>query len=121
MIFGIGNDIVEIARIRSSVEKIGQSFLDRIFSSVEQSYCRKFKDPFPSLAARFCAKEAVSKALGTGIGEALAFLDIEVTHNKKGQPFIILSEKAKIRFSNPKIHISLSHCKEYAMAVAIVS
>lgn len=121
MILGIGNDIIEVTRIRSSIERIGQRFLDRVFSKAEQMYCQGFQDPAPSYAARFCAKEAASKAFACGIGKDLSFLDLEVLKDRSGQPFISLSEKAKERLPHCQIHLSLSHCKDYATAIVILS
>lgn len=121
MITGIGNDIIEIKRIRDNLERYGQRFLDRIFTAEEQHYCLHFKDPAPHLAGRFAAKEAISKALGVGIGAELSWLDISIGKSAKGAPVVVLSTEAKLRFQNPQILLSISHCKEYATAIAILT
>jgi holo-[acyl-carrier protein] synthase len=115
---GIGIDLIEIDRIRNSIEKFGQDFLDRIFTVSEQNYCNKYKDPAPSFAGRFAAKEAVAKALGTGLGKSLSFLDIEILNDSDGTPFVTLSENAIKIFEDPHILISISHCHCHATAIA---
>jgi len=120
VINSIGNDIIEVARIKAILEKYGQKFLDRIFSKEEQAYCLSFDDPSPRLAGRFAAKEAISKALGTGFGEELSWLDITIRNAPRGSPIVILSTKAALHFDSPQILVSISHCKEYATAVAIL-
>lgn len=120
MIRGIGVDIIEIERVRQLIEKHGQRFLDRCFTSEEQTYCLKYDDPSPSFAARYAAKEAVAKALGTGIGEFLSWTDIEVTRNQHGQPGVQLSQRAIKAFGDLKVHLSLSHEKAFAIAQVVV-
>ena len=119
MIKGLGNDIIEIERIRHGYTEHGQPFLDRLFTQKEQAYCLEHKDPIPRLAGRFAAKEAIAKALGHGFGETLGWLDVERLSNEKGQPEVLLSKEAKEQFNNPQILLSISHCKSYATAVAI--
>ena len=116
---GIGNDIVEIERIRLSIERHGQHFLNRLFTQLEQEYCYKFKDPASHFAGRFAAKEAVAKALGTGFGADLSWLDIEIVAGAYGRPHVHLSEKAKKFFKDPHILVSISHSAISATAVAI--
>ena len=77
-VLGVGIDQIEVDRIRDSLDKHGEHFLNKIFSSAEQAYCREKANPAPHLAARFAAKEAVSKALGTGFGQEFGWLDAEV-------------------------------------------
>ena len=115
---GIGTDIIEISRIKEVLERKKDAFLKKVFTKNEIEYSKKFKDPTPHLAARFAAKEAVSKALGIGLGK-ISFLDIEVLNDEKGKPNLKLSKKLIEEFSSPKIEISLSHCNEYAVAFAI--
>ena len=112
MIEGIGTDIIEIDRIRENIEKHGSQFLDRLFSKKEQDYCHKYKDPAPHFAGRFAAKEAISKALGTGFGAELSFLDIEIINDEMGKPVVTLSKKLNI-------HLSISHCNSFATATAL--
>lgn len=118
-IIGIGTDILAIHRFKSSVDKYGEKFLNKIFTRNEIEYCNTFSDPIPRFAARFCAKESVVKALGEGFGETLSFHDIEIHKNEKGKPFVSLSDKANKHFDSPSFELSLSHCKEYATATVI--
>ncbi len=120
MIRGIGVDIVEIARIAQLMDKHGQRFLNRCFTQDEQNYCLRYEDPCPYLAVRYAAKEAVAKALGSGIGEFLSWTDIEVTRRPSGEPGIKLSEKAVEIFGDLTIYLSVSHEKAYAIAQVVV-
>lgn len=120
-VLGVGNDIVEIERIRDSIQDHGSRFLERIFTEKERSYCLKHKDSAPHFAARFSAKEAVSKALGVGLGEQVSWQDIEIINDEKGKPQVFLSARIKTSFNTPKILLSISHCKLYVTAVAIWS
>src|SRR5512142_1815475 len=90
MILGIGIDIIEVARIQASHERFGERFLNRILHPNEISYCLSYKVPAPFLAARFAAKEAMSKAFGTGIGAQLGWQDMEIGRKESGEPFVIL-------------------------------
>lgn len=117
--FGLGNDIVEIERIRQSIERHGQHFLNRLFTEREQDYCYKFKDPVPHFAGRFAAKEAISKALGTGFGAQLSWQEIEILNDGDGRPVVHLSADVQKRFNHPHLLVSISHCTQYAAAVAI--
>lgn len=119
MFEGIGNDIIEVERIGKAIQRYGQKFLDRLFTQAEQAYCLKHRDSERHFAGRFAAKEAIAKALGTGFGTSLHWLDIEITNAPSGKPIVILSELAKERFKNPKIYLSISHCKSCATAVAL--
>jgi holo-[acyl-carrier protein] synthase len=119
-ILGIGNDIIEIERIRSSILSHEDRFIKRLFTSMEQVYCLRHQDSAPHFAARFAAKEAIAKALGTGFGEHLSWLDIEIINDAKGKPEVSFSEKARQEFNNPQILLSMSHCQLYASAVAIL-
>lgn len=116
---GLGNDIIEIDRIRQSIERHGQHFLNRIFTPREQDYCYKFKDPVPNFAGRFAAKEAIAKALGTGFGSDLSWHDIEILGDENGKPIVHLSVGAMKRFNNPHILVSISHSASHATAVAL--
>lgn len=121
MILGIGNDIVEVARIKNILARHPQRFLNRVFTSLEQAYCLKKKDPTQHLAARFAAKEAIVKALGTGFSQGLSWLDIEILNDHMGKPIASFSPFANELFGNISLHLSMSHCHEYATAVAIWS
>ena len=119
MVKGLGNDIIEVSRIRQSLERHGQRFLDKVLTAKEQEYCLKYKDSAPHLAGRFSAKEAIAKALGTGFGRSLSFLDIEILNDKLGSPQVALSSRAQKRFGEPRLLLSISHCHAYASAVAL--
>jgi holo-[acyl-carrier protein] synthase len=122
MIYGIGTDIIEVARIRGVMEKdIG--FREKIFTSGEIAYCETKKFKYENYAARFSAKEAFMKAIGTGWRFGIRFADIEVIHDEYGKPLIRLYGKAEelARIEGiSKIHVSLSHVKEMALAVVTV-
>jgi holo-[acyl-carrier protein] synthase len=123
MILGIGIDIIEVERIQASYQKFGERFLHRILHPGEIGYCLSHRVPGPFLAARFAAKEAISKAFGTGIGAQLGWQDMEVGRKKSGEPFVILHEKgqALLKSRNARaVLISLSHTQAHAAAVAIL-
>ncbi|NGX47142.1 MAG: Holo-[acyl-carrier-protein] synthase [Chlamydiae bacterium] len=120
MILGLGNDIIEISRVKSAYEEHKQNFLNRLFTEKEQEYCKAQKDPFPRFAGRFAAKEAIVKALGCGFGSEVAWKDIEIIGDENGKPEVHLSSELKRRFDEPTILVTISHCKEYASAVAIL-
>jgi holo-[acyl-carrier protein] synthase len=119
-----GVDIVEIDRIQKSFEVCGDSFRSKVFTEKEIEYCESKKAAkYQSYAARFAAKEAVSKAFGTGIGERLNWKEIEISNNESGKPFVILSGKANKLFdeiNGAGISLSLSHCKNYAVAYVVI-
>jgi len=121
MILSIGNDIIEVARIQSAIERRGEPFLKKILTENELLYCRQFTPPYMRVAGRFAAKEAVSKALGTGIGGEISWHDIEILNEPSGKPGVILSKRAKEMIGeSAEIILSISHCKEYAMATALL-
>jgi holo-[acyl-carrier protein] synthase len=123
MILGVGIDIIEVGRIEGSYERFGERFVDRILLPNEISYCLSHKKPGPFLAARFAAKEAVSKAFGTGIGAQLGWQDIEVCRKPSGEPFVVLHGKgvALLQERNARaVLISLSHTQNHAAAVAVL-
>ncbi len=123
MILGIGIDIIEVARIKSSYERFGERFLTRILLPSEMEYCLSHRDPAPFLAARFAAKEAISKAFGTGIGAALGWNDMEVARKPSGEPYVILHGRGQALLEARgarAVLISLSHTQVHATAVAIL-
>ncbi len=123
-IVGTGIDLVENARIASSIAKFGDSFLKRVFLPAEIAYCQTMRNPAPHYAARFAAKEAVSKAFGCGIGAQLGWLDIEVVRADSGAPSIVLHgagcKLAEAHGVN-RIHLSLTHTEAYAAANVILT
>lgn len=123
MILGVGIDLIEVSRIRTSFEKFGDRFLRRILVDGEIAYCLSHRDPAPFLAARFAAKEAVSKAFGTGIGAELGWQDIEVCRHASGQPYVKLHGKGESLFGRrggQALHLSLSHTADHATAMAVL-
>lgn len=122
-VIGVGIDMVEIARIRASCERHEERFLERIFTQGERVYCLDMKNPHPHLAARFAAKEAVSKAFGTGIGEALGWKSIEVVRDDNGKPLVRLDAQGQgllERMGAREVLLSLSHTMELAIAIAVL-
>ena len=123
MILGTGIDIIEVARIEASFEKFGDRFLQRILCPAEIAYFLSKKRPAPFLAARFSAKEAISKAFGTGIGAQLGWQDMEVGRKESGEPFVILHEngqKLLQQSGGRTVHLTLSHTDQHASAMAIL-
>ena len=123
MILGTGIDLIEVARIATSYEKFGERFVNRILLPDEIAYCLAHKNPAPFLAARFAAKEAISKAFGTGIGAQLGWQDMEVRRKESGEPYVVLHGKGKDLFAArgaKQLLISLSHTQAHATAVAIL-
>lgn len=117
---GLGNDIIEISRIASAIRRYDSRFLNRVFTEKEQQYCSQHSQPERHYAGRFAAKEAIVKALGTGLKKGVSWLDIEIVNNEEGKPCVTLSPFLEKRFPGAKVHLSISHCKEYATAVAIL-
>jgi holo-[acyl-carrier protein] synthase len=114
MILGIGTDIIEVSRIKKSVERFGNDFLKHILNPEEIAYAKKFKHPWSHLAGRFAAKEAIFKAVGD---PKLSWHDVSIMNDKEGKP-ICTYKKGK--FKN-RILISISHSKNYATAICIVT
>ena len=124
MILGVGTDLIEIARVRRSVERFGERFLERVFTPIEIAYCqRKVHGAAESFAARFAAKEAGAKALGTGISRGVRWTEIEVRNERGGKPGIVWSGRALERaraMGVVRTQLSLTHSRELAMAVVLV-
>lgn len=121
-VFGIGIDVVEVARIASAIQRHGEPFLARLFTTAERDYCASRKCPELHYAARFAAKEAASKALGIGIGSHAGWLDLEIVHDPVGAPKLVLGGSAAA-FAKARgiteIQISLSHARTCAAANAM--
>lgn len=118
MILESGIDIIEISRVREAIERHGARFIGRLFTSQEQEYCEGRADPALHYAGRFAAKEALYKALSSTAGE-IPFVELEVLNDKTGRPSVHLGASIAARFVDWKISISISHCREYATAVAV--
>ncbi len=122
MIHGMGVDIIEISRIKNSIQKYSGKFEERVFTPKEINYCRSKADPFKHFAARFAAKEAVLKSLGTGMAQGISWKDMEILNQESGRPILSLTGKGRELFNSLKlkdIQISISHDKIYAVAQAI--
>ncbi len=118
---GIGIDLVEVSRIREMLERHGQRFKERTFTAGEIAYCDACAEPAMHYAARFAAKEAVAKALGTGIwAEGVNWTDIEVVREASGKPAILLHGAAKQHAGQAGCLVSLTHTKDLAMAQVLL-
>jgi holo-[acyl-carrier protein] synthase len=121
VVLGLGCDVVEVARIRRAVERQGERFLSRVFTAEERAYSEAKAHPETHLAARFAAKEAVSKCFTTGIGAELGWRSVSVHSGPRSQPIVRLDEKGQAllqRVGATHVLLSLSHTSELAMAVA---
>ena len=122
-VLGIGVDLVECARIQRSIDRFGDRFLHRIFTDGEIEYSMSMKFPARHLAARFAAKEAVSKAFGTGIGKAMGWRDIDVLKKPSGEPYLVFSGPAQELAAKRGVTsalVTLSHTEHHAMACIVL-
>ncbi len=123
MIVGSGIDLVEIGRIQQSVDRHGSRFLNRVYTAAEQAYCLSKRNAAESLAARFAAKEAGAKALGTGIGDGVSWLDIEVVREPSGRPTIRFhgrSAQIAAALGATRAALSVTHTASLAMASVVL-
>lgn len=123
MIVGTGIDLVEIERIQRSVDRYGERFLDRVYTAAEKAYCLRKRNSAESLAARFAAKEAGAKALGTGINHGVTWLEIEVVRESGGRPAIVFHGRARERAEGLGMRsaaLSLTHTGSLAMASVVL-
>ena len=121
ILIGIGCDIVDVERIHAALRKHGDHFIKRVFTAEEQAYCSALKHPHKHYAARWAAKEAVSKAFSTGIGEHFDWTSVSVYHGTRHEPLVRLDAKAQALLAQvgaTHIHLTLSHSDAQAMAVA---
>jgi holo-[acyl-carrier protein] synthase len=122
MIVGLGVDIAEVARLKTAIERRGQSFLRRIFTPAEIAYCERFKNKFERYAGRFAAKEAAMKALGTGWRGGVRWVDLEVVREASGRPTMAISGQARKiaeRLGVNRIVLSITHTETQALAQVI--
>jgi holo-[acyl-carrier protein] synthase len=122
-VIGIGIDLVECARIQRAIDRFGDRFLHRVFTDGEIEYSMSMKFPARHLAARFAAKEAVSKAFGTGIGQAMGWRDIDIRKKPSGEPFLVFSGPAKMLAQRRGVStalVTLSHTEHHAMATIVL-
>ena len=124
MVLGVGTDLIETKRIEESIDRYGERFLERVFTVGEIAYCmRKKKNAAESFAARFVAKEAGAKALGTGISRGITWRELEVRREASGKPTLHLSGRAAElakAIGVRRVQLSLTHSRELAMAVVVV-
>jgi len=123
MVLGLGTDLIEVQRMQASIDRFGERFLDRVFTEGEIAYCLRKKQSGESFAARFAAKEAGAKALGTGISRGVSWKEIEVTREMGQRPILHFSGRAAelARAMGVRgVQLSLTHSRELAMAVVIV-
>jgi holo-[acyl-carrier protein] synthase len=122
VVIGIGTDMIEIARIERSIERFGESFLQRVFTPGEVAYCTAKKNSAESFAARFAAKEAGAKALGTGISRGVSWREFEVKRKPGQRPELHLSGRAEEiahALGIRRLSLSLTHSRDLSMAVVI--
>jgi holo-[acyl-carrier protein] synthase len=122
-ILGVGIDLIEVERIQHSLDRFGERFIKRVFTEGEIAYCQSMKFPARHFAARFAAKEAVSKAFGTGIGKAMGWRDIDVHKKPSGEPFLVLHGGADILAQDRAVKsawITLSHTDHHAVAMIVI-
>jgi holo-[acyl-carrier protein] synthase len=123
MIIGSGIDLVEIGRIQQSMDRYGGRFLDRVYTSAEQAYCQRKRKAAESFAARFAAKEAGAKALGTGISYGVSWLEIEVVREPSGKPNLRFHGRAAqiaARLGVARAALSITHTAGLAMASVLL-
>lgn len=120
-LIALGADIIEVDRVRGVLERQGERFLHRVFTEEERAYCGSMAHPHKHYAARFAAKEAISKCFSTGIGAEFGWLSASVYHGERKQPLVRLDAKgAELlrRVGATDVHLTLSHTETVAMAVA---
>ena len=123
MVVGLGADLAEIGRIEKSIARFGDRFLARIYTPAEIAYCARKKSSAESFAARFAAKEAGAKALGTGISRGVSWQEFEVGRELSGKPILCLSGRAAELAANLQVaavSLTLTHTGTLAMAVVIL-
>lgn len=123
-VVGVGIDLADVARIRGLLEKYGKSFLSKTFADAEAAHCMARANPAEALAARFAAKEAVAKALGTGFSAGVSPKGIAIESEPSGAPLARLDEAAQAameKIGGKRVLVSLTHLKDYAQAVAVIT
>ncbi len=123
MIVGIGIDVVDLDRFQGTLDRYGERFFNRMYTHVEQEYCRQFSSPMEHYAARFAAKEAFLKAIGTGKSRNVRWKDIEIYNERSGKPNIRVfgnAEEIVARLGGKNIYVSLSHSRLVATAAVVI-
>lgn len=121
VLLGLGCDVIEVDRVRGVLERQGERFLHRVFTDEERAYCERMAHPHKHYAARFAAKEAISKAFSTGIGAELGWRSMSIYHGERHQPLVRLDEKGAAllrQLGGTEVIVSLSHTETVAMAIA---
>ena len=121
ILIGLGADLIEVERIRGVIERHGERFLDRILTEEEKAYCSKMSAPHKHIAARFAAKEAVSKCFTTGIGKDFGWKSLSVYHGARHEPLARLDAQGEALLKQvgaTHVHLTLSHTETHALAVA---
>lgn len=121
ILIGLGTDVIEVERVREVLERQGDRFLQRVFTDEERAYCAGKAHPHKHYAARFAAKEAVSKCFATGIGAELGWRSVSIHHGARQQPLVRLDAQGEAllrRVGATHVHVSLSHTEAMAVAVA---
>lgn len=122
MVLGLGIDIIEIGRIKESIDQYGDNFLQKVYTPLEIEYCSTKPNRYQHFAARFAAKEAVYKAFNTSHQEGLSWQDIEITNEPSGMPIVKLNGKLKSFLAdNKELKISISHSDNYVTCVALIN
>jgi len=122
-VVGVGIDQIEVQRVQESMDRHGSHFLDKIFTGKEQEYCGDKANAGLHYAARFAAKEAVSKALGTGFGKEFGWLDAEILNGETGEPKMLFSPKARELLSQKgasRALVSLTHLESVASSIVLL-
>jgi holo-[acyl-carrier protein] synthase len=122
MVLGLGTDLIETRRVEESIARFGERFLERIFTAGEIAYCQRKKNAAESFAARFAAKEAGAKALGTGISRGVTWKEFEVRRETSGRPTLHMSGRAAELAEGlgvKRVQLSLTHSRELALAVVV--
>ena len=119
-ILGIGVDVVDVKRMKIVLDARGSSLMKKLFTESEIAYCSPKKNPHEHFAARFAAKEAVSKAMQTGWSGRFRWRDVEVINNPSGAPKVVLHDFVAEQLANCHVHLSLSHTENTVVAFAII-
>lgn len=123
VVLGLGCDVIEVERVRGVLERQGERFLGRVFTDEERAYCGARPHPYPHYAARFAAKEAISKCFTTGIGASLGWKCMSIYHGERNEPLVRLDEQGLEllrQLGGSNVLVSLSHTETVAMAVAAI-
>ncbi len=119
-IYSVGVDLVEIRRVGELIERYGERFLERVFTAREIAYCSRKKGNYESFAGRFAAKEALFKAVGSGLSDGMRWQDVEVGNDARGKPHVRLSGRTAELLEGKTVHLSISHSRHHALAMVVV-